>query len=72
MARKKKKGSLFLRRPLPGDTKLGLPFYRVVLMAILAVLACVYGIVSAIRYERKPMFVPAPPATEIPAPDLER
>jgi hypothetical protein len=47
---------------------------RVLLLASISVVACVYALVRYYTHPALPMFVPAPPsadAGELPAPDIE-
>ena len=45
---------------------------RVFLLASVGVCGAVYGLWRAAHFVPQPMLVPAPVATEIPAPDLEK
>lgn len=63
------KSSIFMRRPTPSAVRLGLPFVRIIVLAVAGICGSMYGLARGWNYQPKPMFVPAPEVlTEI---DLE-
>lgn len=62
------------KRTPPPPTRPGLPFvalFRMFGIGAVSVIACVVALVRHYTLPPEPMLVPSPPATEVPAPDLE-
>jgi len=54
------RASIFARRPTPSAVRLGIPFVRVLMLGVAAIIAAIIGLTRAAHYKPKPMFVPAP------------
>lgn len=68
MARKK---HVDVKKPVERPKVPAALFFRMFVVGSLAVVAAAYAIYRYYFVPRAPMLVPAPPATELPAPELE-